>query len=350
MRKSRIKIRRNKPSFLMLYLAAFLIMIGKAVPASAQEASRTIFAMDTVMTLQAEGENAEEVISEAVSEILRLDALFSTGNPDSPVSILNRQGSITAPPEIIDLLTCSRTLWEQTGGAFDITIYPVMQLWGFPTQDYHVPSAEELENVRPLVGMDQVALDESTGTLSFTKEGMAIDFGAIAKGYTSSRIHQLFEERGMKRALVNLGGNVHAYRTKEGDKPWRIAIRDPWKPDQYLGVLEIRDEAVITSGGYERYFEEDGVTYHHIIDPATLCPANSGLVSVTIVCADGTLADGLSTSLFILGTEKAQEYWKEHSDEFEAILVTEDGTVLLTEGLEGRLTTEYPSQIVTSDR
>ena len=326
--------------------AVFLLTFFLACPAAAEEASRTIFAMDTVMTLQAEGDGAEEAIEEAVSEILRLDALLSTGNPDSEVSILNRQGSITPTEEIKELFTSSRTLWEQTGGAFDITIYPVMQLWGFTTQEYHVPAPEELEQVRPLVDMEQVTLDEQANLLSFEKEGMAIDFGAIAKGYTSSRIHALFEERGLERGLVNLGGNVHAYRTKAGDQPWRIAIRDPWKTDQYLGVLEIRDEAVITSGGYERYFEEDGVTYHHIIDPSTLRPADSGLASVTIVCKDGTLADGLSTSLFVLGTEKAQEYWQEHSREFEAILVTEDGTVLLTEGLEGRFTTEYPCSVV----
>ena len=163
---------------------------------------------------------------------------------------------------------------------------------------------------------------------------MKIDLGGIAKGYTSSRIMDIFKENGITSGLVNLGGNVQALGTKTDGSNWRVAVQSP-------------DEAVITSGGYERYFEQDGVTYHHIIDPKTGYPAENGLVSVTIVSSDGTLADGLSTSLFIMGEEKAAEFWKAHSDEFEAILETDDGTIYVTEGLKDSFTTDLDMKVIT---
>ncbi len=145
------------------------------------------------------------------------------------------------------------------------------------------------------------------------------------KGYTSAQIMQIYQDCGVTSGLVNLGGNVQALGGKTDGSKWKVAIQSPDDTEDYLGILEIEDQAVITSGGYERYFEEDGVTYHHIIDPATGYPADSGLISVTIVSDDGTLADGLSTSLFIMGEEKAAQFWRENSDEFEAIMETADG-------------------------
>ena len=132
---------------------------------------------------------------------------------------------------------------------------------------------------------------------------------------------------------MNLGGNVQALGSKTDGSKWKVGIQDPEGKEDYLGTLSIKDQAVITSGGYERYFEEDGKTYHHIIDPRTGYPADSGLLSVTIVSSDGTLADGLSTSLFIMGKEEAIEYWRDHSEEFDGILETEDGTLYVTEGI-----------------
>ena len=176
---------------------------------------------------------------------------------------------------------------------------------------------------------------------------MKIDLGGIAKGYTSSRIMDIFKENGITSGLVNLGGNVQALGTKTDGSNWRVAVQSPDDTEDYLGVLSIQDKAVITSGGYERYFEQDGVTYHHIIDPKTGYPAKNGLVSVTIVSSDGTLADGLSTSLFIMGEEKAAEFWKAHSNEFEAIFVTDDGTIYVTEGLKDSFTTDLDMKVIT---
>lgn len=175
-------------------------------------------------------------------------------------------------------------------------------------------------------------------------EGVEIDLGGIAKGYTSGRIMAIFEKYGIQSGIVSLGGNVQLYGTKADGSPWKVAIQNPdtsTDAADYIGILEIKDKAVITSGGYERYFEQDGKTYHHILDPDTGYPAESGLTSVTIVSEDGTLADGLSTSLFIMGKKKALEYWRAHADSFDVILVEEDGTITLSEGIQDEFSSDY---------
>ena len=222
-----------------------------------------------------------------------------------------------------------------------------MEAWGFPTQKFRVPSAEELTELLKHVDALEISYNKTTREISFADSQMKIDLGGIAKGYTSSRIMDIFKENGITSGLVNLGGNVQALGAKTDGSNWRVAVQSPDDTEDYLGVLSIQDKAVITSGGYERYFEQDGVIYHHIIDPKTGYPAENGLVSVTIVSEDGTLADGLSTSLFIMGEEKAAEFWRAHSEEFDAVLVTDDGTIYVTEGLKDSFTTEQDMKIIT---
>ncbi len=178
---------------------------------------------------------------------------------------------------------------------------------------------------------------------------MKIDFGGIAKGYTSGRIADIYRECGVTSGLINLGGNVQVVGTKTDGSKWRVAVQSPEAEDDYLGILSTADRAVITSGGYERSFEQDGMKYHHIIDPSTGHPANNGLVSVTIVSADGTLADGLSTSLFIMGKDKAAEYWRAHSDEFDTILEDADGVLYVTEGIADDFTSDHETNIIRKD-
>ena len=165
---------------------------------------------------------------------------------------------------------------------------------------------------------------------------MKIDLGGVAKGYTSTRLMDIYRSCGVTSGLVNLGGNVQTLGTKPDGSLWRIAIEDPDNGEDRLGVLSIADKAAITSGGYERFFEADGQIFHHIIDPATGWPAKNGLKSVTIISADGTLADMLSTSLYIMGTEKAQLFCLEHaaSDGFDAVLYTDDDMLLITPGIK----------------
>ena len=310
------------------------------------EASKDLFAMDTYMTLTAYGEHAQEAVDKAAERVEALDALLSTGNENSEIYQLNQNGEATLSEEGGYLVERALELYKKTEGAFDIAIYPVMQAWGFPTQDYHVPDDDTLKEKLALADASKVNYDKDTRKIFFDQDGMEIDLGGIAKGYTSSQIMQIYQDCGVTSGLVNLGGNVQALGCKTDGSKWRVAIQSPDDTEEYLGILEIEDQAVITSGGYERYFEEDGVTYHHIIDPATGYPADSGLISVTIVSDDGTLADGLSTSLFIMGEEKAAQFWRENSDEFEAIMETSDGELYVTEGFADSLTTDMDVTVI----
>lgn len=310
------------------------------------EAVRDVFAMDTYMTVKAYGSNGDAAVDAAVDEINRLDALLSTGKKDSEIGQINANNGGQLSEDGAVLMERSLELYKSTNGAFDVAIYPVMKAWGFTDGNYQVPDADTLEATLELVDPSLIDYDKETSTVSFKKDGVQIDLGGIAKGYTSSRIMDIYKEKGVTSGLVNLGGNAQVFGTKPDGSLWRVAVQSPDSEDEYLGVLETKDKAIITSGGYERYFEKDGVTYHHIIDPSTGYPADNGLISVTIVSADGTLADGLSTSLFVMGKDKATNYWKAHSDEFDMILLTDDEKLYVSEGIKDSFTSDREFEIV----
>lgn len=309
-------------------------------PENVQEATDYIFAMDTYMTVTAYGENAEKAVDDAKEEIRRLDELLSTENAGSQVSRLNEDGTADLSEDTGYLLEKSMELYDETEGAFDIAIYPVTAAWGFPTKNFRIPEAEELHNLLMLADMDSVFYDTGTRHVSFAQKGMKIDFGGIAKGYTSAKIMEIYKKHGIQSGLVNLGGNVQVFGRKPDGSKWNVAVQNPEDPQGYLGVIPVENKAVVTSGTYERFFEENGVVYHHMIDPKTGYPAQNGLVSVTVVSEDGTLADGLSTSLFIMGREKAQQYWREHKGQFDVIFMEQNGELYVTEGLSQELSTE----------
>ncbi len=312
-------------------------------------ATRDVFAMDTYMTLTCYGERAEEALAAAIAEIHRLDELLSTGKAESEISRLNAAGGGTVSGETKTMLEAALQVYGRTNGAFDVTVYPLMQLWGFTGDEPAVPDAAALEACLKKVGSDRLTLSEDALTLG---EGQAIDLGGIAKGYTSARLMEIFEEHGLTAALVSLGGNVQCYRTKPDGSLWRCGIREP-KGEGYFGVVSAADKAVITSGGYERFFEEGGQTYHHILDPKTGMPAGTGLLSVTVVSENGTMADALSTACFVLGLEGSVDCWREYGAEegaaFDLVMMTDDGEVWITEGLREVFETECPLHVITAD-
>ena len=333
-----------------LMLPLFPVM---AAPGADAPEQRYVSSMDTLITLTAYGENSTRALDMAEEEIYRLNDLLSTGREDSEISILNREGSGTLSPDVSAIIKEALSLYESTGGLFDITIYPLMQLWGFaaPETDilsltpeeevhsYHVPDEDELQDVLARIGSDRLIYDGEAGTLTLG-EGQTIDLGGIAKGYASARLMEIYRQAGLTSGMVSLGGNVQCLNTKPDGSSYKIAIRDPWGSESsYAAVLEIRDEAVITSGGYERYFTDEatGVTYQHIMNPFTGYPVESDLASVSIITKDGMLGDGLSTSLYIMGIEDAVRYWQEHSDEFDMLLIDQEGLIHITEGIEDRL-------------
>lgn len=329
---------KKKIKALLLLGLVFLGGCGQTSAPSGSSAgtdsqSIDLFAMDTAMTLTAYGDHAGEALDAAKSEIERLDALFSISSESGDIYALNRDHTAALHEDTRALLSDALEVSVSTDGIFDCTIEPVMQAWGFTTQDYRVPTPAELSTLLAHVDYTQVQLDGSTAAIP---DDVQVDLGGIAKGYTSDRMMQIFNENGVTSGIISLGGNVQALGLKSDGSRWRVAVQDPENSEENFAVIEIEDEAVITSGGYQRYFEEDGTTYHHIIDPRTGYPADSGVISSTIISHDGTLADGLSTSLFIMGVDDALDYWRAHSDEFDAILMDENGTVYVTDGIADR--------------
>ena len=304
-----------------IWTAALVLGLLLSLPAGCQvedvgEESR-IFAMDTVMTLTYHGQDREsgrEAIEEGVAAVYELEDLLSATAPDSEISALNEAGQAHLSPDTAQLLSAALELCALTGGALDITAYPAVEAWGFTTGEYRVPNQAELEELGDRIDYTQVSLDQEGASLP---DGMKLDLGAVAKGYTADRLAKLAQERGITSALLDLGQSTILA----------------------LGVLELEGQAMGTSGGYQRYFERDGVRYWHIIDPATAAPARSGLLSVTVVSPSGLACDGLSTALFVMGLERGTQFWRDHPElEFEALFILEDGSLALTSGLKDSFT------------
>lgn len=318
-------------------LVAALMLAGCGAQTSAEESSqsREVYAMDTVMTLEAYGQNADAALDEAVAEIERLDALWSIASSDGEIAQLNAEKQITASADTLALLTRAKEISTATDGLFSTTIAPLMEAWGFTSGDYRVPDEAELSALLAQVDDEEIAISGSTVTIPADAK---VDLGGIAKGFTSARVMEIFRENGVENGILSLGGNVQALGTKPDGSLWRVGLQDPADERALFATLELADKAVITSGAYERNFEQDGIVYHHIIDPRTGYPAESGLSSVTIVSDDGTLADGLSTALFIMGKEAAVEFWRSHRDDFDMVLLADDGAVTVSAGIADALT------------
>ena len=319
-----------------------LVMICSLTACQEASADKQVFAMDTVMTLAAYGDSCEEALKDAEKELYRLDAQLSRTSEKSLVSEINNGAGteVAVTEEVAELLKAAKQFSVATGGMFDVTIAPVVSAWGFTEDHYRVPAQEELEQLLQFVGAESVEItDESVRLADETQ----IDLGGIAKGYASDRVAEIFQTYGVERGWISLGGNVMAAGTKPDGSPWKVGIQHPESPteEKYVGFVFLENAYAVTSGGYQRVFEEDGQTYHHIIDPATGYPADSGLVSVTIVASseqkgNGTMCDALSTALFVMGEERALEFWRSSGYAFDAVLVTEDGRVVVTGGLADR--------------
>lgn len=299
---------------------------------SATAVPRTVFAMDTVMELTPYGAAAEEAGALAEARIQELEALLSVTQEGSDIYAVNHSGgqAVQVSEDTAALLEYALRVCQQTDGALDVSIYPVVKAWGFTTGEYQVPDAETIQALLTHVDYSAVEFQPEARTVTLP-EGMEIDLGSIAKGYTGDQVMEIFREQGVTSAFISLGGNVHVLGSKPDGSAWRIGIQNPQGAGN-AGVLEVVDQAVITSGGYERYFEQDGETYWHIIDPETGAPAKNGVISVTVVGDSGTLCDALSTSLFILGAERAEEYWRTYGG-FDYVMIMEDGEIRITQGL-----------------
>jgi thiamine biosynthesis lipoprotein len=306
-------------------------------PAEVPAYEKTIFAMDTVMTFKVYGEGTEPVLDECEALVRQVEDEISKTVEESDIYKLNASNGqpTKVAPETASLLAAANEYSRRTNGTFDITVEPLVALWNIGGGRTVPPTQPEIDALMGMVGYNRMSVNGDTVTL----DGCRIDLGAIGKGYVSDRLDTLLRSHeNVTGALFSLGGNVGVVGKKPGDKPFVIGIRDPkGLPSDFLGYIELSDMFVVSSGDYERFFEYNGTIYHHIIDPATGAPSRSDIKEVSIVCDNGAYADALSTALFVMGTEKALQYYKENKD-FEAVFVTQDAKVFVTGGLKDKFT------------
>lgn len=312
-----------------------------------KEYSRDIFAMDTYMYLKAYGEHADTALGYSSEQILSLEELFSVTSEKSDIWAINHSNGepVSVSDDTIAVLDKAIEIGGKTNGALDVTIYPLLTEWGFTTDTQQVPTDDIIADKLKLIDYTKISVKGNTVQLP---DNMQIDFGALAKGYTSDCVTEILKENGVKSVLVNLGGNVHAVGTKPDGTLWKVGVQNPFSPSEQVCILEIADKAVITSGNYERFFtDENSRKYWHILDSADGFPADNGLVSVTIVGENGLLCDALSTALFVLGTDKAIDYWRNSAD-FEMILITDDEKIIYSEGLSDfiNFTASYETEVI----
>ena len=314
------------------------ILTGCSAPAEEmqQPVERRLFAMNTYMTFTAYGEDAQAALQEAEECIQQVEGLWSVTDEDSEIYQANHSGGqpVTVSEETAEIISFALEMAQRTGGALDPTIYPVLTAWGFTTDSKQVPSQQRITRLLEQVGYDRIRLN---GTELTVPDGMELDLGAVGKGYTADLVTEILRRHGVTSALISLGGNIQAIGSRPDGSDWRLGIRAPWESGN-LGVLTVSDAAVVTSGGYENYFDdEQGNIYWHILDPSTGYPADSGLQSVTIVGREGKMCDALSTALFVMGAQSAEQYWRENGG-FEMLLVTDSGEILITEGIAENFT------------
>ena len=286
-----------------------------------------------VVELWADDRDQGNAAVEAVlAEMRRIDESMSTYKPASEVSQVNAQAAqraIKVSPELFDLLTTALEFSRITEGAFDITYASVGYLYDY--REHVRPSDAQIAKALPGINYKHVLLDANARTVKFSQPGVRIDLGGIGKGHAVDRGIALLQARGFKHALITAGGDSRIVGDRFG-KPWVVGIRHPDRKDEVIAKIPLEDAALSTSGDYERYFDEDGVRYHHILDPHTGKSARK-VRSATIIGPTATRTDGLSKTAFVLGAERAIELYNK-MEGIDAVLVTPDGRVLYTKGLE----------------
>ncbi|MCM1185689.1 MAG: FAD:protein FMN transferase [Lachnoclostridium sp.] len=339
--------------FYRLFFICFVLFLTGCGRTSPRHYTDTDTAMGTVIIQQIYAK--EDFTDEVLTCIRRLETeSLSKRVEGSEIFDINgeagKEAEIPLTPEMEEVLSRCLEISENSEGAFDITIGEVVGLWDIdswagmstdnPDSSFRLPAQTELSETLALAGYEKLTL-ENHGIR--VPEGMALDLGAVGKGIALDEILALLQEREVMGAVISVGGSILTYGEKPDKSPWKIAIADPENQGGSIGVLTLTGQCCVsTSGDYERYVEADGVRYHHLIDPATGYPAQSGIRSVTILTKNGFLSDALSTACFVLGEEKGMELAERYG--VEALFVREDGSISMTEGMQSYFSLSKPEK------
>ena len=312
-------------------IAVFLwmgIVLNACDGAGDQPTRRTQFIMGTLVEITVshpDPDVIQAVTTQAFNEMKRIEQLMSTYLPDSEISRINRAAgkeAIPVSPEVEEVIREGLYWSEQSSGAFDITIEPLVYLWNFDGEREIIPRESTLRKTASLVNYKDIEIKDHTVRLK--RHGMAINVGGLAKGYAVDRAISVLRGK-VKNGIVNAGGDLFAFGQKNKQTPWNIGLQHPRKPQELLAAFAVQNQAIATSGDYQRYFIKDGVRYHHIFDPQTGRPARL-MTSTTIITAEVMDADALATAVFVMGPEKGIE-WIDSMDHVEAMLVLKDGSI-----------------------
>jgi thiamine biosynthesis lipoprotein len=310
--------------------AFFLILIMLFSTSCRQKYLETaFFSMDTYVTIKVADEGCET--EEITGLVKKIEKAVSRTDPDSDIYRFNHSQYGTEASQItIDILNAGLDAAKVSDGLFDPTIEPLVSLWNIAHGEPKLPSDDEIETALKAVGYGGITVEGNK--IKKENPAVSIDLGGIGKGYACQAVIDLLKKRGVSHGLISFGGNIGVFGLKPDGTDWTIGVRDPDNADDVVGYLHINEGFVSVSGDYERYFEIDGVRYHHILDPRTGRPASNGMRSVAVISQDGTQADALSTMLFVMGYKKAMEFYNSGVYNFEAVFITADG-VFITDGL-----------------
>lgn len=295
----------------VIALIVFLILRGREEKRYAQ----AFYGMSTLIDQKAYGSKAEQAMQEAERQLLAFEARLSLYDAQSDVAAINATAgkqAVAVQPETLALLQQAKALALQSDNAFSLTLAPLSLAWGITSETPQILTQAEIDALLPLSDDTALILDETASTAQLQQEGQAIDLGGIAKGTACNVVRDVYKQYGVKSALLSIGGNIYVHGKKPDGSRYRIGFRDPQQFTQAsIASVALEDTVFAVSGGYERYFEQDGVRYHHILDPRTGRPAQSDIVSVGVIHPDGTVADFYSTTLFVWGKERALEYFQQ---------------------------------------
>lgn len=323
-------VRLKKLLLFMGITGTLLMTAGCGQQKKAQEIERTSYALNTEITIKLYGTQDEDILTNCFELCTKYENLFSRTRENSEIAVLNQNGTETVSRETKDLLEKGLYYSKLSGGAFDITIEPISSLWDFTAETPKLPDREKIRENLKYVDYKKVKIQGNQVTL---EKGMGIDLGAIAKGYIADRIKDYLKEEGVESAIISLGGNILCVGNKTTGDDFSIAVRDPKNVSGVKAVLSLSDKSVVTSGDYERYMIVDGKKYHHILNPKTGYSYENGLSSVTIVSDLSVDGDGLSTTCFALGQEKAMELINS-LDGVWAMFIDEEGNIAYSEGFQ----------------
>jgi thiamine biosynthesis lipoprotein len=323
---------KNFPVIICAFLLPSFLSCSKPPPAQAE------FVMGTVCGINLYDGGSRSLYADIFARLREIDRVMSANaelSGENETGRINRSAGkepVEVSAGLMVVLEKALHYAELSGGAFDPTVGPLVKLWGIGSETPRIPGAEELEAALSLINWRDVVIDRDRGTVFLRRPGMAIDLGAIAKGYAADEAVALIKKAGLSRGIVDLGGNIFALGGREGDRPWRIGVQDPGRErGGYLGILLVRDKSVVTSGVYERYFEAGDRRYHHILSTRDGYPIDNGLLSVTIIADFSIDADALSTSAFAMGGEEGRAL-VESIPGAEAVFVFADQSIRGTAG------------------